>query len=84
MWDITLRKLHAVRKALMSGLGNHELRQTIWEKHYWKSSDQEADQKLDFEEVEKMCRRLNVNAPSEDLLRLFRVNLPLLSLVIII
>lgn len=72
MWDITLRKLHAVRKALMSGLGNHELRQTIWEKHYWKSSDQEADQKLDFEEVEKMCRRLNVNAPSEDLLRLFR------------
>ncbi|KAF8077564.1 hypothetical protein FPV67DRAFT_1684022 [Lyophyllum atratum] len=72
MWDTTLRKLHAIRQELMSGLGNIEMRQAIWRKHYWKGADEERDQKLAFEEVEKLCRRLNVNSSSGELLRLFK------------
>ena len=73
MWDQTLRRLHAVRQELMQGLGNGEIRQALWEKQYWKGADEERDQKLTFDEVEKLCRRLNINSNHEDLLRLFKV-----------
>ncbi|KAG6876451.1 hypothetical protein C0993_002988, partial [Termitomyces sp. T159_Od127] len=72
MWDTTLRRLHAIRKELMSGLGNLEMRQAMWEKHYWKGADEERDQKLVFDEVEKLCRRLNINSSSSELQRLFK------------
>ncbi|KAG6840525.1 hypothetical protein C0991_006163 [Blastosporella zonata] len=72
MWDTTLRQLHAIRKELMSGLGNIEMRQAIWEKHYWKGADEEQDQKLVFDEVEKLCRRLNINSSPSELQRLFK------------
>lgn len=72
MWHITLRRLHAIRQQLMTGLGNVEIRQALWEKHYWKGADEESDQKLEFSEVEKLCRRLNINSSSEDLFRLFK------------
>lgn len=73
MWDTTLRKLHGIRQELMSGLGNIEMRQAIWEKQYWKGADEKRDQKLVFEEVEKLCKRLNINSNTGDLLRLFKV-----------
>ncbi|KAG5635168.1 hypothetical protein H0H81_012168 [Sphagnurus paluster] len=72
MWDTTLRKLYAIRQQLMSGLGNIEMRQAIWEKHLWKGADEEQDQKLSFDEVEKLCRRLNINSNSAELFRLFQ------------
>lgn len=73
MWDITLRKLYTIRQQLMSGLGNIEMRQALWEKQYWKGADQEMDQKLGFDEMERLCKRLNVNSSTDTLLRLFKV-----------
>ncbi len=72
MWDSTLRRLYAVRQALMCGLGNIDLREAVWEKQYWKASDEQADQKLYFEDIEKLCKRLNVNPSHDDLARRFR------------
>ncbi|KAF9235225.1 PLC-like phosphodiesterase [Melanogaster broomeanus] len=72
LWDITLRKLYAIRQELMTGLGNEEIRQAVWIKQCWKSIDEQNDQKLSFDQVEKLCRRLNINSSQEDLLRLFR------------
>ncbi|KAF9052313.1 PLC-like phosphodiesterase [Hymenopellis radicata] len=66
------RDLHAIRQELMKGLGNVEMRQAMWEKHYWKNADEESDQKLVFDEVSKLCRRLNINTGAEDLYRLFK------------
>lgn len=71
MLDITLRKLHTIREGLKNGLGSLEMRQAIWEKQYWKSSDEEKDQKLDFDDVEKMCHRLNLDPPRDELRRRF-------------
>lgn len=73
MWDITLRKLYTIRQELMSGLGNVEMRQAVWEKQYWKGADEGGDQRLDFEETERLCKRLNVNSSTDTLLRLFKV-----------
>lgn len=75
MWNTTLRKLYSLRQDLMTGLGNMERRQMVWEKQYWKDADQSGDQKLDFEEVEAMCKRLNINSPRTDLLNRFMVRL---------
>ncbi|PBK93995.1 1-phosphatidylinositol-4,5-bisphosphate phosphodiesterase 1 [Armillaria gallica] len=72
MWNYTLRGLHAVRQELMSGLGYVEMRQAMWDKHYWKGADEERDQKLVFEEVEKLCKRLQINSGQDDLRRLFK------------
>ena len=57
----------------MTGLGNEEIRCAIWEKQYWSASDDSIDQKLHFEEVERLCRRLNINSSTEELMRLFKV-----------
>ena len=73
MWDTSIRKLYEIRKQLMSGLGHEGMRQAVWEKQFWKSSDGQQDAKLDFHEVEDMCRRLNILHSREDLLRRFRV-----------
>lgn len=70
IWDKTLRELHAIRQELMRGLGNGEMRQALWEKHYWTGAD---EGRLTFDEVEKLCRRLNINSNHEDLFRLFKV-----------
>ncbi|EIN14625.1 PLC-like phosphodiesterase [Punctularia strigosozonata HHB-11173 SS5] len=72
LWNVTLEKLHGIRKELMSGLGNDEVREAVWERQYWKSADLQADQKLEFDEVEKLCRRLNINSGRDDLRRLFK------------
>ncbi|KAH9931556.1 PLC-like phosphodiesterase [Fomitopsis serialis] len=71
MWDLTLRRLYAIRQKLMSGLGHTEVRQAVWEKQFWKG-ESGTDQRLEFEEVERMCRRLNINPSRDDLLRRFK------------
>jgi phosphatidylinositol phospholipase C delta len=73
MWDITLRKLYAIRQELMAGLGNEDIRHAIWEKQYWAASDESTDQRLHFDEVERLCRRLNINVSTEELMPLFKV-----------
>ena len=73
MWDKTLREQHAIRQELMRGLENPEMREALWMKHYWKGADEERDQRLTFDEVEKLCRSLNINSSREDLERLFTV-----------
>jgi hypothetical protein len=70
IWDKTLRELHAIRQELMRGLGNGEMRQALWEKYHWTGAD---EGRLTFDEVEKLCRRLNINSNHEDLFRLFKV-----------
>jgi len=73
MWNDTLQKLYGIRKKIMSGLCDRDLRDAIWEKHYWKGSDEEGDNKLSFQEVEKFCKRLAINLSPEELKRLFKV-----------
>ncbi|PPQ81377.1 hypothetical protein CVT25_015898 [Psilocybe cyanescens] len=72
MWSVALQKLYAVRQGLMAGLGNVDVRQTVWERQYWKGADEEGDQVLDFDDVERLCKRLNVNIAYEALQKLFK------------
>ncbi|KAF8876845.1 1-phosphatidylinositol-4,5-bisphosphate phosphodiesterase 1 [Infundibulicybe gibba] len=72
LWETALKKLCAIRQGLMNGLGNVDMRQAVWERQYWKGADKQNDQKLEFDEVEGLCKRLNVNMPTADLQRLFK------------
>ena len=57
----------------MTGLGNVEMRQSVWERQYWKGADEEGDQVLDFNNIERLCKRLNVNITAVELAKLFKV-----------
>lgn len=59
--------MYSVRQELMSGLGHVHKRQNVWERRYWRRADEHRDDKLSFEEVEKMCRRININLPKDEL-----------------
>jgi len=72
LWDYTLHNMYAVRKNLMSGLGSDEERQMLWERRYWKGCDLGGDDKLKFDETVKMCKRLNIHFPEEEILKRFK------------
>ena len=67
LWDDTLRGLFAVRQDLMSGLGHVEKRQAVWERRYWKGADESGDARLELDEVEVLCKRLNINLSKDEL-----------------
>lgn len=70
-WDQTLRKLYAIRQGLTLGVGNTEVREAVWERQYWKGADEEGDQKLDFDDVERLCKRLHANLKTSEVQSLF-------------
>ena len=51
--------------------GNLETRQAIWEKQYWRSSDGGKSQELNFNDVTKICRRLNLDLPRDEVKKRF-------------
>ena len=73
-WSAALQKLYTIRRGLMTGLGNLETRHTVWERQYWKGADEEGDGKLDFNDVERLCKRLNVSLSPNDLKKTFEVS----------
>lgn len=82
-WNTTLGQLHTIRQELMKGLGHRETREALWLKHYWSSADEHnGEQKLEFEEVLRLCRRLNINSGEEDLRGWFDVGAHDLSIVL--
>ncbi|KAJ7700442.1 PLC-like phosphodiesterase [Mycena rosella] len=67
MWTTALRRLYAVQTELMSGLGQGEMLEAVWERHYWNGRG------FTFEDVEHLCKRLNVShAEDGGLKRLFQ------------
>ena len=72
-WQASLRKLYAIRQGLMVGLGQFDLRQTIWERQYWKGAGKDGNQ-LVFAEVLGLCKRLNVKLSCAELQKLFHVS----------
>ena len=70
-WNKTLHELHAIRQELMRAIGNVEVREALSEKQHLKGGDKERYQELTFEEIFRLCRRVNINSNQEDLFRLF-------------
>jgi phosphatidylinositol phospholipase C delta len=70
LWETSLRKIYAIRQGLMTGHGSAELKRTIWERQYWKDADEEGNHVLDFDDVQKLCLRLNAQ---KELRKIFQV-----------
>ncbi|KAF7370798.1 Phosphoinositide phospholipase C [Mycena sanguinolenta] len=71
LWENNLRKLYSIRLGLMHDLDNHELRQTVWERQYWKGAAK-GRQSLNLDDVKSICLRLNIDFPKGELERLFK------------
>lgn len=74
LWEVAVMKLHAIRQGLATDLGNLDLRQTVWERQYWKGADKEGDHKLDFKDVKALTKRLNISLTSSQLKQMFQVS----------
>jgi phosphatidylinositol phospholipase C delta len=59
---------------LATDLGNLDLRETVWERQYWKAADKEEDHKLDFNNVKALSKRLNVSLTTSQLKQMFQVS----------
>lgn len=75
LWETSLRKIYAIRQGLMTGRGSAELRQTVWERQYWKDADEGGDHVLGFEDVQRLCLRLNANLTEKELREVFQVRI---------
>ncbi|KAJ6485955.1 1-phosphatidylinositol-4,5-bisphosphate phosphodiesterase 1 [Mycena sanguinolenta] len=71
LFESSLRKLYSIRLGLMHDLDNYELRQTIWERQYWKGAAK-GRQSLNLDDVKTICLRLNIDFPKGELERLFK------------
>ncbi|KAJ3828363.1 1-phosphatidylinositol-4,5-bisphosphate phosphodiesterase 1 [Lentinula raphanica] len=71
IWKESLTKLHAIRQGLMTGDFDNVLRDVVWEKQYWKTADHDGDEKLEFENVQELCRRLSLHFSESELRGLF-------------
>lgn len=59
----------------MIGLGNVDVRESIWARQYWKGADGDGDRKLSLEEVERLCWRLNARFSRPELEKMFKVSI---------
>ena len=76
LWKITLERCYVLRTELLGGIGflRHNYRELI--RHHFNESDARAveagkGKALNFQEVEILCKRLNVHCGSKYLKRLF-------------
>jgi phosphatidylinositol phospholipase C delta len=52
-------------------------RESAWEKKFWRAGDSDGDERIGFDELKRLCHRINVNAPEAELRNLFQVRCPL-------
>lgn len=71
LWHRTLVSLYVLRRSVMCGLVSPA---RMWERHYWSGADMSRDNKLEMEEVVRLCRRLNFSIRREELFEWFKVS----------
>jgi phosphatidylinositol phospholipase C delta len=63
----------AYREDILSGDISVTKKHSLWEKQYWNDADRLDGHSADFQEIQAMCRRLNIGLSSADLLNIFTV-----------
>jgi phosphatidylinositol phospholipase C delta len=74
LWTDTLGKLITIRQGLISGSVNFSIRQSVWERQYFKGADKSGDQVLDLDEIKQLSRRLSANLTESELEKMFKVS----------
>jgi phosphatidylinositol phospholipase C delta len=65
-WHDTVAALRRLRLDFMSGIVA-DSSGALWDRHHWKGADESGDNKLDYGEVEHLCRRLNFGGSKSEL-----------------
>ncbi|KAJ7050569.1 PLC-like phosphodiesterase [Mycena amicta] len=74
LFESTVRKLYSIRVGLMKSLDNSQMRQSVWERQYFKlgASKDAVNDSITLEEVKALCVRLNANLTKSELEQLFK------------
>lgn len=70
-WRDTLCRLQSLQKELAGGLSLLEERNAVWLRQNWCKTDSSGDERLDFAEVVRLCRRLGMESSRRDLKKSF-------------
>jgi phosphatidylinositol phospholipase C, delta len=71
LWRDTLVSLFHLRRQLMEGLDHMRKRQSVWLRQHWKIADESGNERLAFEDVESLCRKLGIVASRQGLRKNF-------------
>ncbi|CAG8692721.1 4541_t:CDS:10 [Dentiscutata erythropus] len=66
-WVDNLEKLYLHRRDVIGGLGHLRKRHSLWLKQHWKQADKDGDSRLGFDDVSRLCRRLNIHMSNAQL-----------------
>ncbi|RIB10764.1 PLC-like phosphodiesterase [Gigaspora rosea] len=61
IWVDNLERLYLHRRDVIGGLGHLRKRHSLWLKQHWKQADKDGDSRLGFDDVSRLCRRLNIH-----------------------
>ena len=79
LWKEALTLLYQQRRSLMGGLDQMRVRQSVWLRQQWKTADSNDNERLQFDEVVRLCKRLGIAAQRQDLEKNFKVRFILSS-----
>ncbi|GJJ77849.1 phosphatidylinositol phospholipase C, delta [Entomortierella parvispora] len=60
-WIMAVEKMWSVKREDVEGLPQLQRRTNQWLKEHWMDADKNVDSKLGYEEVVRLCHRLNIN-----------------------
>ncbi|KAF9145806.1 Phospholipase C [Linnemannia schmuckeri] len=60
-WIIAVERMWSVKREVAEGLPQLQRKTNQWLKEHWMDADKDVDSKLGYEEVVRLCHRLNIN-----------------------
>lgn len=84
LWRDTLNHALEYRNDMLSGKASEDpvAKGNVWDKQFWNDTERNGDKVIDFEEIEGMCRRLNISLPRANLLNVFCVSTEITTVVL--
>lgn len=60
-WIMAVERMWSVKREVAEGLPQLQRKTNQWLKEHWMDADKDVDSKLGYEEVVRLCHRLNIN-----------------------
>ncbi|KAG0361956.1 Phospholipase C, partial [Mortierella sp. AD032] len=66
-WIMAVERMWSVKREVAEGLPQLQRKTNQWLKEHWMDADKDVDSKLGYEEVVRLCHRLNINFSKKEI-----------------
>ncbi|CAO3569789.1 unnamed protein product [Mortierella alpina] len=70
-WIMAVERMWSVKREVVEGLPQLQRKTNQWLKEHWMDADKNVDSKLGYEEVVRLCHRLNINFSRKEIRQRF-------------